>query len=357
MDKSHSLPLPLLPYLCQPAAILSLVLIGELLAIVLLLARGGVSVTVSPFSWSALGTISLVVQWIILGSALVLCQTRRFINRLKPLWSGLLSYGICLLIVALVLTAAQLVSLEPFNVLTWFKGFLIGAIFSGILLRYLYLQQQLSNQQQAELQARLQSLQSRIRPHFLFNSMNTIASLIGINPQAAEKTVEDLSSLFRSSLQQPSLVNLKEEIDLCRRYIAIEQQRLGERLHMIWNIDDNLPETMVPSLFLQPLLENAIIHGVQGLPDGGSICLCISSSIKTANKSRREDRSISIVLENPVASVPSNEVDSGNHIALDNIEHRLQLHYGKAATLKTIRDEQHYRVEIIIPQMIMTKSQ
>ncbi|MGH1440816.1 MAG: sensor histidine kinase [Cellvibrionaceae bacterium] len=347
MNNQHSQALPLLPYLCQPSAILSLVLIGELLAIVLLLAGNNMI-----FSWSKLGAISLVIQWIMLSSALILCQVRPLINRLKPLWSGMLSYGICLSIVAIVLTVAQFVSLEPFNVLVWLKGFLMGAIFSGILLRYLYLQQQLSNQQQAELQARLQSLQSRIRPHFLFNSMNTIASLISINPQAAEKTVEDLSSLFRSSLQQPGLVSLSNEVDLCRRYMAIEQQRLGDRLEMVWEIDDTLPDIQVPSLFLQPLLENAIVHGIQNLPDGGSIRLCISSV-----SSENEPQKVLIMVENPTSSIALSTVDEGNHIALNNIEHRLNLHYKKEATIKTFKDEQSYRVEVIIPQTLPLKSQ
>lgn len=347
MNNQASQTLPLLPYLCQPSAILSLVLIGELLAIVLLLAGNNMI-----FSWSKLGAISLVIQWIMLSSALILCQVRPLINRLKPVWSGILSYGICLSIVAIVLTVAQLVSLEPFNVLVWLKGFLMGAIFSGILLRYLYLQQQLSNQQQAELQARLQSLQSRIRPHFLFNSMNTIASLISINPQAAEKTVEDLSSLFRSSLQQPGLVSLSDEIELCRRYMAIEQQRLGNRLEMLWNIDVPLPDIQVPSLFLQPLLENAIVHGIQNLPDGGAISLSIG-----LNDDGNKNQKISIVIENPIVTANLDTADEGNHIALSNIEHRLNLHYKKEASIKITKSKQSYRVDIMIPKTLPSQLQ
>src|SRR5690606_15741716 len=127
-----------------------------------------------------------------------------------------------------------------------------------------YLTQQLRLRQKAELEARIQALQSRIRPHFLFNSMNSIASLIGIDPQAAEAAVEDLSGLFRASLGQSSAeVSLDDEFELCRRYLRMEQLRLGERLRVRWDVDA-VPTTLpIPALSLQPLLENAIYHGIQ----------------------------------------------------------------------------------------------
>ncbi|MFT6388853.1 MAG: two-component system sensor histidine kinase AlgZ [Cellvibrionaceae bacterium] len=338
MQNITPITLPLLPYLCKPSTILGLVLVGELLSFVLMLANSG-----AGFSWPALGSISLAAQWIILSSAFVLCQSRSLLNNLQPMLGGLAAYTVCLSISALVVYLAQLITFEPFDFSRWLKGFLITAIFSGILLRYLYLQQQLSNQQQAELGARLQSLQSRIKPHFLFNSMNTIASLITVNPSAAEKAVEDLSRLFRSSLQAPGLVKLEDEIDLCRRYIAIEHQRLAERLTMVWNMTEPLPSFMVPSLFLQPLLENAIIHGIQKLSKGGEIHLSILS----------KDKSIQIMVENPVPDInvdeKTKECEHGNQIALDNIQSRLQLHYGSKASIKSKRYKHSFSVKIELP--------
>jgi two-component system sensor histidine kinase AlgZ len=264
MREEPEQPLPLLPYLCSPSAILSLVLTGELLALVLVLADYSLS-----FSWVSLGITSMIIQWIVLSCALVLCQSRALLNRLSLRLSGCLAFSFCCVIAASILWISPLLISTPVDTGLWVRSTTIAVIFSGILLRYLYLQQQLSNQQQAELQSRIQSLQSRIRPHFLFNSMNTIASLINLDPETAEKTVEDLSDLFRSSLQNPGLVHLSEEIELCRRYIAVEKIRLAERLTMEWDFEEKIFSALVPSLFLQPLLENAIGHGLQLLIKGG----------------------------------------------------------------------------------------
>ena len=191
-------------------------------------------------------------------------QAASWLNRLPTIYGGCLAYVSCLAIIAMVFGFAQGVIATPWSWVDWIEFSLIAALSAGILLRYLYVQQQLVNRQQAESQARIESLQARIRPHFLFNCMNTIASLIHVDPAAAEKTVEDLSELFRSNLQKPDLVPLKEEIDLCERYIRIETMRLGEeRLTVNWQRPQQLPETLVPSLLLQPLIENAIIHGIQ----------------------------------------------------------------------------------------------
>ncbi len=342
-DNNSDQPLPLLPYLCQPSAILWLVLVGELLAVVLMLADAS-----SSFSWAHLGSVSMIIQWIVLCCALVLCQIRHLLNRLKPIPSGCLAYGICLFIAGLVLWLAQLLIPTSFNSEQWIKSVLIAAIFSGILLRYLYLQQQLINQQQAELHARIQSLQARIRPHFLFNSMNTIASLITINPQAAEKTVEDLSDLFRSSLQTPGLVPLSDEINLCHRYIAIEQMRLDDRLTMEWRYQEPLPNVLVPSLFLQPLLENAIGHGIQRLTQGGKITFSVEVFADH----------LLIQIDNPIPQIQStaDSKQQGHQLALSNIIHRLELHYGEQASLEAAENSlsNEYSVKIKLPLSIKT---
>ncbi len=190
-------------------------------------------------------------------------------------WRRRLCFTILLLIIALVAIAGQwllsYLSLDWHNSI-WIvaQHIAVGGILAGLVLRYFYLQQQLYVQQQlqmqATMQARFQSLQSRIRPHFLFNSMNIIASLIDSDPETAERVVEDMSALFRASLSdEEDLVPLAQEISLCERYINIEQLRLGERLHVNWQKNLHNDQHIVPSLCLQPLIENAIYHGIQPL--------------------------------------------------------------------------------------------
>ena len=141
------------------------------------------------------------------------------------------------------------------------RDMLIALVLGGIALRYFYLSQLLQRQSEAELQARIEALQARIRPHFLFNSMNIIASLIPVDAEKAEQVVEDLSELFRASLNTDAqLVPLADELSICRKYASIEQLRIGERLQMDWNVLEPLPAVKVPALCLQPLLENAIYH-------------------------------------------------------------------------------------------------
>ena len=146
-------------------------------------------------------------------------------------------------------------------------------------LRYNYIQRSLHTREESELHARIQALQSRIRPHFLFNSMNIIASLIPVDPDVAETVVEDLSELFRASLQEEgSEVSIEEELALCRRYTRIEYLRLGERLNIEWQIEDAVESVKIPLLTLQPLLENAIYHGIQPMPEGGTITVSLAYS-------------------------------------------------------------------------------
>ena len=206
-------------------------------------------------------------------------------------------------------------------------------------LRYTVLRQQLVRQEESELHSKIQALQSRIRPHFLFNSMNIIASLIPSDPETAEQVVEDLSELFRASLQEEgSFVRLDDELDLCKRYVRIEGLRLGERLTMNWRISETKESAKIPLLLLQPLLENAIYHGVQPIPEGGTIDFNLEYI----------DADMQITIINPVPKFGSiygsedhmqrneSKVKSkSNNLALSNIRTRLEVLYGSKAELKT----------------------
>jgi two-component system sensor histidine kinase AlgZ len=316
-----------IPDLCNVQAVFLLVLVAELLAMVLGVNRMGLR----EFSWQGFALLSLGVQWTVLLSAAGLCQLRPRLAHWPRERAAALSYALVLAMTALVSLSGQWLLggllAERWQIDRWalLDHLLIAAVLAGIALRYFYLTQELRLRQKAELEARIQALQSRIRPHFLFNSMNSIASLIGSDPVAAETAVEDLAGLFRASLAQTSTeVSVEEELDLCRRYLRIEQLRLGDRLRVLWDVETVPTDLPIPALSLQPLLENAIYHGIQVRPDGGEVTI----------SGRYRDGEVRLTVSNPLADPLANAATprrSGNHMALDNIGHRLRALYGETA--------------------------
>jgi two-component system sensor histidine kinase AlgZ len=223
------------------------------------------------------------------------------------------------------------------------RGFLAGTVAVTVLmaaaaLRYGWVHHQWRLQVQAAARAELEALQARIRPHFLFNSMNTIASLIRVDPRRAERVVEDLSELFRAVLtgdrrQHP----LAEEIALLRRYLDIEALRLGDRLKLDLRFEA-LPETLpVPPLILQPLVENAVYHGVQPLPEGGLVAV---HGKPVAGAYR-------ITIDNPR---PTRGQSAGGHrIAQRNVALRLSYALGPAARLDVVESPDRYACSVLLP--------
>lgn len=330
-----------LPDLCHGRAVLFLVLVAELIAIVLELAGSGLR----HFSWYNFAFKSLFMQWAMLGSAALLCQLRPRLGKLRVAYAAGLSYGLILLVVMSLNVVGQwllngaIVGSGNWTIDGWqlIDNALITAVLAGITLRYFYLTQALNLRQRAELQARIQALQSRIRPHFLFNSMNIIASLIAVDQDAAETAVEDLSALFRASLSEATQVPFEQELELCRGYARIEQQRLGDRLTMAWRVDDVPCGLMIPSLSLQPLLENAIYHGIQHRPEGGLVAIDASY----------RDGLMTVTVSNPLPA--ASRGSEGNHMAHHNIHHRLQALYGNSAGLSIEQDDHQYRATIQYP--------
>jgi two-component system sensor histidine kinase AlgZ len=187
-------------------------------------------------------------------------------------------------------------------------------------------------------EARLQALNARIRPHFLFNALNTVLALIRKNPRQAETALEELSDLFRALIHDPrELVPLSDEIALSRQYLDLEQLRLGERLRVQWDVHPSVPlEILVPPLMLQPLLENAVRHGIESTTDGGTIHVQITV----------KGEMITFMVKNPLGKSAS---DRGNHMALDNIRARLSLYYDMEARLECGPRDSHYQVMIELP--------
>jgi two-component system sensor histidine kinase AlgZ len=211
---------------------------------------------------------------------------------------------------------------------------LISLIMSALLLRYFYLQSQWRRQEQAELRARIESLQARIRPHFLFNSLNSIASLVVVDPHKAEQAVLDLSDLFRASLAKPgSLVPWCEELELAQRYLSIERYRLGERLQLQWEIVDVPEDLPIPQLTLQPLLENALIYGIQPRIEGGLVRVDASY----------QEGVFQLCVSNPYEQPDAPQVSRGTQQALNNIDARLVALFGPRASLSVERrDGRHF---------------
>ena len=330
-----------LPDLCQVKAVLFIVLVAELLAIVLTLSGSGIA----AFDWQSFALKSLFCQWAFLSSAACLCQLRPWIRHMSLATGAAVSYVLVLVLVAALAVAGQWLMAGAIYGITWRFNFndlvevvIITAIIAGITLRYFYLSQELRQRQQAALQARIEALQSRIRPHFLFNSMNIIASLIAVDAKAAEKAVEDLSDLFRASLSDTNTqVSLKEELELCKSYARIEQNRLGERLKVEWQTDNVPMDLPIPSLTLQPLLENAIYHGIQNLVEGGTVSI----------QADYDGQWLNLSITNPYNA----ELDQyqGNQVAIPNIQHRLQALYGDEAELAMSNLGDEYKVVVSYP--------
>ncbi|RYZ99192.1 MAG: transcriptional regulator [Moraxellaceae bacterium] len=339
-----------------------MVLAAELIAVLLTLNAS----TTFHWSWDSLALYSIQIQWISLLSAAIICKLRPWLGLWSPQKAGLISY-LVVLVITLILsfigqlllqffTGPQIADSYKFsiNVRQLFVNFLTAAILAGISLRYLYLQQQLRNQQQSELQARIQALQSRIRPHFLFNSMNSIASLIGSDPDTAERVIEDLAELFRASLAEPTLIPLERELTLCRRYLEIEQLRLGSRLSLDWQIGPLDEGIKIPSLMLQPLVENAIFHGIEPLPKGGRVLIKISQAknqlmIAIVNPYPVSKKNVSTNANHENSSENGNGEHRHNSMALDNIRHRLRVHYGNAARLSSSEEHGLFTTYIFCP--------
>ncbi len=331
-----------LPDLCTPSAALGVVLIAELIAISLTLARLD--------SWAQffidLARTSLLLLWIGLGSAALLCGLRERLSRLSVPTASLASFATVLAVILLVSEAVFWLGKGYDS--GWFphdhgfflsRNLILGGLVTGLVLRYFYVIHQWQDNVERHAQTRIHALQARIRPHFLFNSMNTIADLTRSNPAAAEAAVEDLADLFRASLSDArEMVRLEQEIEISKIYQRMEQKRLGERLTVTWNIDDLPANARIPSLTLQPLLENAIYHGIEPLPESGLVEI----------EGRHKGDMLYLSVRNPLPP-DDRRTGAGNRIAIDNIRERLELAFGPRARLSTAIDSTHYQVSIAIP--------
>ncbi|MFV9614538.1 MAG: sensor histidine kinase [Gammaproteobacteria bacterium] len=338
----------LLPNFCDVRNVFIVVLLTEMLAIVFSMAAAS---SVVQF-WDYLALSSLLMLWIALLNAATLCLLRSWLDKQKQSLCLIISFSLMMsisLLVSLIASKANMLFImfadDAMGSLFLLRTMTISAVIYLLLLRYFYIQQQWRLNLAAQSRAEIQALRARIRPHFLFNSMNTIASLIAISPELAEKAIEDLSDLFRASLTEKNINKLSDEIELTKSYLAIESLRLGNRLQIEWNIDNNLLEAEVPSLCIQPLAENAVYHGIEPLEKGGKIQI---SALQIDNK-------LMLSVSNPLMSVTEKGRSSfsasrkGNKMAQDNIKQRLQLAYGNSGRFTINDTKDKYTVSLLIP--------
>jgi len=338
-----------LPDFCAARAVLAVVLLVELVAIVLAIARQAV---LGNF-WIDLAACSLFLLWIGLGCAAVLCRARPRLAKMPPSRAAAIAIAMLVAVVGIVSEIVYQIGqywtdgiADAGDVFpTDHTGFMlrnlaVGFIVSALALRYFYVSAEWKRSIEMEALARIRALQARIRPHFLFNSMNTIASLTRSNPARAEQAIEDLADLFRASLSDAhTQISLQDEIEIARTHQRIEQLRLGDRLRVEWDIERLPLRAQVPSLIVQPLLENAVYHGIEMLPAGGTVH--ISGGLV-------QDR-IEIEVRNPVANQDGYSEREGNRMALENIRQRLELAWPGRARVETNNGNGEFRAKLIFP--------
>lgn len=241
--------------------------------------------------------------------------------------------------ISLICAQAYQQWLSPLESVSWVSTVAISISLTAISLYYLSLLQRAYSPAIAE--ARLQALQARIRPHFLFNSLNAVLSLIRSQPKVAETALEDMADLFRVLMaDNRDLAPLAQEIALCRQYLSIEKLRLDERLECKWTLAQMPPDILIPPLILQPLIENAVYHGIEPLAKGGEIWIQIA----------HQGNVLKIHISNPYdVRTEFAGKTGGNKMALKNIQERLRLHYDLEASLHQHIEDGRYVVEITLP--------
>lgn len=335
----------LIPDFCSGPALLSMAFVMELVAVCFTLATADPTVDLLR----RLALLSLYMQWIGLCGGAALCALRRLFTVARPAVVFFVCWGVLILIVLLLANIAWYLGTSPnFAVLDASEARIpfilrhtcIAAIVSLMLLRYFWTRHQWQEQVRAEGESRYQALNARIRPHFFFNALNSLAALIMIRPAEAEMMVEDLADVFRASLEKRGrMAPLVDEIGVCNAYLRIEKARLGDKMDVQWDVPEKLLNWPVPMLIIQPLVENAVYHGVSRMKDPGTIRIHIYTA----------QRALIIEVENPMPPAEAGKT-KGNQIAIDNIASRLKLIYGEGGRLELGPDNGMFRARISIPE-------
>ncbi len=325
--------------LWQGRVVIWVVLAAEGLAAVLTLAGD------APLGrWIRFGLLSLVVQWVALLTLGGLYLLRERLRDVKPQLVAYLALALLLLSSWSVLAVSDLLlgelwrtpASERMDVFLRVTGIVlvVGWLALAAFQNHWRVRQLAVRAKQAELAA----LQARVRPHFLFNTLNTGAALVHHRPDEAEHLLLDLADLFRAALGGPREIRLSEEIALIERYLEIESLRFRERLRVRWTRPEPMPNTLVPALSLQPLVENAIKHGIERIPGGGEIDIRIDS----------DDKGIVIVISNPVPSEPA-RASTGHNVGLPASLAQIEAYTEGRGSVVARADDDRFTVTVTLP--------
>lgn len=314
---------------CQVGVVLRAVLFVEaVVAVGAMFGAGGLLDWVTRLGVASAGALPGTLAWLI-----VACSLKNVLARQASTVQH--AFGVLLGALAGLYGCGLLALVGFLGPVPWLASAFTGALLSAFLVAALVLRAK--GRMPAATAARLAELQARIRPHFLFNSLNSAIALVREDPARAEALLEDLGELFRHALVDlGESVTLSEEVAIARRYLAIEEVRFGERLRVEWAIDPLAGSARVPPLFLQPLVENAVKHGVEPSPTG--------AQVKVSAQRRG-----GVVVIKVTNTVPAGQGQPGNGVAQDNVRDRLRLLHDVQAQFHTVLKDGLYQVRMEVP--------
>ncbi|MFT3669125.1 MAG: histidine kinase [Pseudoxanthomonas sp.] len=326
-----------LDVLFQAPVLIAVLMAGEALALIMALASDATGRLIQ------FGLASLGIQWVSLATLCILYLLRRQLARLPPPYLAWLCLAFLLCMTTLVASAAWSVFEMSTNAMegrtTFVLRMLAIAAIVGLLMLLTY--QNYWNARQLAIRAKqleLEALQARIRPHFLFNTLNTGAALVHQRPEEAERLLLDLSDLFRAALAGPREISLADELSLVRRYLEIESLRFGNRLRVEWRLPESLPALVVPALSIQPLVENAIRHGVEPAAGGGDVSVEVACG----------EGFVQITVANGLPTAPVRPT-AGHQVGLSSVRARIQAMTQGRGSVETQAKDGRYTAVLRLP--------
>jgi two-component system sensor histidine kinase AlgZ len=337
---------PSIPNFASFGTAIRIIFIAELIALIITVGRNQIF---DEQAWTDFNLLSAFALTISFGSIVALTLASPLLKRLSA-GAGVIIAFLLMLLVTVIGIEFIIFALFDLGLINerwpeWrvslvARSLIIVALISLPALRYLYLAYRLESDEKTKQEAQMQALQSRIRPHFLFNSLNSVASLTRSDPEKAEAVLHDIADLFRVLLADArKLVPISAEREISRQYLEVEKIRLGDRLKVKWNVSNVPRSALIPALILQPLLENAIYHGIEPRFAGGTLTIDLWTEGKILNA----------MISNPLPENPGVSHGKGNKIAQDNIRQRLQTQFGNNASMQSFQEGGQYHVKLKMP--------